>query len=381
MISFSPHFAFRMSQIFVSRDESTEKECQHPLSSVDLVLSDDAEEWILSHASIPTSGSFRPASSLASAFAGLPINGDWELLISMAQSATNSTTIMENHHGRLLDWELIIDVTPCNVNQPHWTKLQSPPIDFTPRRLHTAVAVGNSIFLTGGYSATRRLDDMWRFDFDTNTWTDLTTKHDTGDVVVDNSRRYFPLYGQASFLSPWGLLAYGGMAKYGTRNHGHDMLLFDLFQGDWVPVPVSSHSVIPHSRYLSSIGLLSNNMNSINNKREGPMLLTFGGDGGLLHNAQVDDYGSMANSLFNDIWLLSPSGLRISSSSSTMAQKRQYDLCHWRWIPNSTVFQIWERTCGIIDASSKVEGNWSGEVCHLESILIAAWCHGQYQSL
>jgi len=347
-------------------------------------LSDDAEEWVLSHAGIPTSGSFRPASSLASAFAGLSINGDWELSISMAKPSMNSTTIMDNHHGRLLDWELIIDVTPCNVNQPRWTKLPSPPIDFTPRRLHTAVAVGSSIFITGGYSATRRLDDMWRFDFDTNKWTDLTTVHDTG-VDNSNSQRYPPLYyGQASLLGPWGVLAYGGMTKkYGTRNHG--FLLFDLFQGDWVPVPISSDSDIPHARYLSSIGLLtSKGMNSSNNKNEGPMILTFGGDGGLLHNTQADDHGLVTNSLFNDIWLLLPGGLRIgSSSSSTMAQRSRTDLCRWRNIPNSTTLRDWDGTCGIIIdhplPSSKVGGRKNG-ACHLESVLIAAWCQGQYQS-
>jgi hypothetical protein len=236
---------------------------------------------------------------------------------------------------------------------------------------------------------------MWRFDFDTNTWTDLTTVHDTG-VDNSNSQRYPPLYyGQASLLGPWGVLAYGGMTeKYGTRNHG--FLLFDLFQGDWVPVPISSDSDIPHGRYLSSIGLLtSNGMNSLNNKNEGPMILTFGGDGGFLHNTQADDHGLVTNSLFNDIGLLLPGGLRISSSSSsssTMAQRSRYDdLCRWRNIPNSTTLRDWDGTCGIIIdpslPSSKVGGRKNGSSsaadgggCHLESILIAAWCRGQYQS-
>jgi hypothetical protein len=89
----------------------------------------------------------------------------------------------------------------------------------------------------------------------------MDRSYNTG-VDDSNSHRYLPLYyGQASLLSPWGVLAYGGMTKYGTRNHG--FLLFDLFQDYWVPVPISSDSDIPHARYLSSIGLLtSNNMNS-----------------------------------------------------------------------------------------------------------------------
>ena len=306
----------------------------------------------------------------------------------MAKSATNSTAIImdDRRHGRLLDWELIIDVTPCNANQPRWTRLPSPPIEFVPRRLHTAVAVGGSIFITGGYSATtRRLDDMWRFDFDTNTWTDLTTGVD--------GHRYLPLYyGQASLLGPWGVLAYGGMTKkYGTRNRG--FLLFDLSRDYWVPVPISSsdYSDIPRARYLSSIGLLtSNDMNSSSNENVGPMILTFGGDGGLLHNTRADDdHGLVTNSLFNDIGLLLPGGWRIGSSS-TMAQRGRYDLCHWRNIPNSTTLRDWDGTCGIIIdhplPSSKVGGRKNGSSsadgggCHLESILIAAWCQGQYQS-
>jgi hypothetical protein len=195
-------------------------------------MSDDADDWVLSHASIPKSGTFRPASSLVATFGGSPVDGEWKISISMARPVYYP----EDSHGRLLDWELTIDAKPCAVGRPRWQKMPSPPPGFSPRRLHTAVAVGNSIFITGGF-AKRRLNDMWRFDFDTKLWTDLT-QH----AVVAHGLQ-LPLYGQASFLGPFGLLTYGGMAKYGTQNQGRDLFLLDLFEGDWVSVPISRRNL------------------------------------------------------------------------------------------------------------------------------------------
>ncbi len=138
-----------------------------------------------------------------------------------------------------------------------------------------------------------------------------------------------------------------------------------------VPSSVVSRDGIPHGRYLSKIGMLSN-VNSIyksyNVDGRGPMIVAFGGDGALLHN-------TLANSLFDDVWLLSPGGIGISSSS--MNQQHRDQRCDWRWIPGSTASQIWNSTCG---ADSSVEEDSPGE-CRAESILIAAWCLGQYQPL
>ena len=113
-----------------------------------------------------------------------------------------------------------------------------------------------------------------------------------------------------------------------------------------VPSSVVSRDGIPHGRYLSKIGMLSN-VNSIyksyNVDGRGPMIVAFGGDGALLHN-------TLANSLFDDVWLLSPGGIGISSSS--MNQQHRNQQCDWRWIPGLTASQIWNSTCG---ADSSVE--------------------------
>ena len=123
---------------------------------------DDADDWVLSHASIPKLGTFHPASSLGATFGGLPIDGEWKISISMARPVYYP----EESHERLLDCELTINAKPCAVAHPQWQKLPSPPSGFSPRQLHTAMAVGNSIFIFEGF-AKRRLHDMWHFNFDT----------------------------------------------------------------------------------------------------------------------------------------------------------------------------------------------------------------------
>jgi len=138
-----------------------------------------------------------------------------------------------------------------------------------------------------------------------------------------------------------------------------------------VPSSVVYRDGIPHGRYLSKIGMLSSVdsiYKSYNVDGRGPMIVAFGGDGALLHN-------TLANSLFDDVWLLSPGGIGISSSS--MNQHHRDQRCDWRWIPGSTASQTWNSTCG---ADASEGGDRPGE-CRAESILIAAWCQGQYQSL
>ncbi len=173
------------------------------LSSVDISLSDSAGEWVLSHATIPETGSFRPANSLMDTFYKMPILGEWKISIALAQPVYPEK---ENRDARLLQWELTFDVKSCATSRPLWRKLSNPPNKFSPRRLHTAVAVDNSIFITGGF-AIHRLNDLWRYDYDSNTWVEL-------NPASLSLRGRWPInHGQVSVLGPFGLLAFGGISK------------------------------------------------------------------------------------------------------------------------------------------------------------------------
>ena len=151
------------------------------------------------------------------------MNGEWKLSISVSQPDYSE----EEYEGKLLDWKLHIKSKPCEV-RPKWEKLPMPPSSYSPRRLHTAIAVDKSIFIAGGF-ASRRLSDLWRFDYEANTWTELN-----GAAIRDD----WPLNGQNAILTQYGLLAVGGLAPYGPRSQGHDLWLLDLFEEDWISVPI-----------------------------------------------------------------------------------------------------------------------------------------------
>ncbi len=219
-------------QLYVSSADNLKTKC-HP-ETLNLSFSDHEEESILSRSGIPSTGKFRPASGLAARFQGTDANnGPWELLI-----AQRSPTQEESIIGRLLDWRLILDVTPC-VATAKWERLPSPPDSFEPRRLHASVAVGDSLFISGGFgrasgsAADRRLNDLWRFDYDSRSFTELSASPRDETLSI---------YGQVALLGPFGLLGYGGVAPGGPRPQGKDLWLGDIFENDWVSVPVKHGS-------------------------------------------------------------------------------------------------------------------------------------------
>ena len=212
--------------MFVSSTEYKATECEAGL--VNLVFADDATDSVISTANIPASGKYRGSSRMLNTFEGTLMSGEWKL------SVVSKSIHPDEYMGSLLHWGLRIEAKPC-VAKPRWEKLPSPPAKFTPRRLHTSIAVGNSIFVTGGLSE-RRLTDLWRFDLDSNTWTEL-----------DIAPRKWPLNGQASYLGPFGLLSYGGVAKGGVQNGGQDLRLFDIFDEDWVHLPIHQNNVSVYS--------------------------------------------------------------------------------------------------------------------------------------
>jgi hypothetical protein len=208
------------------------------LSSIDLSLSDSAEEWVLSYATIPETGSYRPANSLMDTFHKLPILGEWKISIALAQPVYPE----ENRGARLLQWELTFDAMSC-ASRPRWRKLSNPPTIFSPRRLHTAVAVDNSIFITGGF-AMHRLNDLWRYDYDSNTWVEL-------NPTSLSSRGRWPInHGQVSVLGPFGLLAFGGISKSMPQQQGRDLRVMNIFDGDWVSVHTPRNESVRDGYYV-----------------------------------------------------------------------------------------------------------------------------------
>ncbi|KAL3804136.1 hypothetical protein HJC23_013655 [Cyclotella cryptica] len=351
-------------KLFISSVQSRNKECNR--STINLTFSDDAKESVLSYSGLPMSGVFRPAGSFISAFGGMLVAGEWTLAIAQSESKDD-----EQNESSLLNWTLHIDAQPCRA-RAKWNKLETSSI-IPPRRLHTTITVGDSIFVIGGYS-NRRLYDLWRFDHDTLTWTELNAA---------SMRKEWPLHGQSALLGPFGVLVYGGLEPGGPR---HDLWLFDFIEVVWSSVSVAQNASVFHEsashhglpyRYLSAMGLLTNTyltykMHNIEGM-PGLLAITFGGDGGLLSNAHNDSKGFTPNSFFDDVWLLSLGGVNIKSPINKRGNKRHY--CKWRLDPNSTAQKSWKRSCGWNAADEEPR-----EECHWRDILTIAWCMDQYQS-
>lgn len=338
---------YRETKLYISSNGSQKNDCH--ASTLNLVFSDKAYDSILSYSDIPTAGEYRPANSLMSMFDSWPVDGEWTVGIAQSQSSH-----LEEHRGRVLDWELRVKGKPCHA-KANWQQL-SRQSNFPPRRMHTAVAIGNSIFVSGGFSD-HHLDDLWRFDYGPNTWTELN---------ASASGKPLPMNGQTALLGQFGLLVYGGIQPLGTKEHLADLWLLDVFENEWSKVPIARNHSMPRGRYLSTIGMCK----SHDVDRMDHVVIVFGGDGGLLHNSYQDSYGFMSNAFFQDVWMLSLGGI-----SGSMKERHREEHCDWRLSLNSTAQREWNASCGWSESKYS-----SPDECSWDEILVMAWCKEQYQS-
>ena len=287
----------------------------------------------------------------------MPIPVEWAIVIARLQPQHDK---MDD--SSLLNWKLFIDVMPCSA-RAKWRKL---PSNLPARRGHNTVAIDNSIFVSGGYS-TGPLNDIWRLDIDSFTWTELKSS---------SEQNLWPRNGQSSILGPFGVLNYGGVEPGGFKEKNHDIMKFDFISKLWTTVPIDVRTSLPDHRYLTSTGLLLKfaMMHDIfdDYQKEGPSMVMFGGDGGLLTNSHENSYGFTSNSFFGDVWILRLRSPLMTKSPENL--KRNH--CDWRLKPNSTVQSLWNRSCGW-----KKHDQEAPQVCRWLDVLIIAWCTEQYQTL
>lgn len=209
-------------------------------------FSDAADATILDHSFIhASSGTFKPVEDFESHFKGELANGQWTLAIHDDKVADNTSTA-----GILYDWTLNLDMDHCDEGI-RWSKLSSnntscergtvvaggelnhlqhcphewwhkhPNIThsnnivFTPRYLHSAIAIGNDIYVVGGF-AHGDIPETWRFNYASRTWIQLHGVHKTKMK-----------YGQSAVLTPYGVIAFGGLTEGGGEGTTNDTSLLD----------------------------------------------------------------------------------------------------------------------------------------------------------
>ncbi|KAH3766918.1 ras family small GTPase [Pelomyxa schiedti] len=122
-----------------------------------------------------------------------------------------------------------------------WTLLDDvegkPP---SPRQLHTAVTVGNHMFVLGGFCSPNNLSDFHRFDFRTLGWEPLPQPPIPATRGASGARVYEQL-----------LAVYGGRTKDGPQN---DLWLFNTVNNSWEHqnLSVTNAEELQLSRYFHS---------------------------------------------------------------------------------------------------------------------------------
>ncbi|EJK67167.1 hypothetical protein THAOC_11836, partial [Thalassiosira oceanica] len=329
-------------KVLVASTESLRGGCEY--SFIDLRLSDGADEWILDGLKFPMKGTFRPANSLFGTFRGIPLEGTWSVAIAQSEKLDLGG---KHDNSTLVGWELSFVTKPCYPSAK-WTTLEVPT-DFKPRRLHTAVAVEDSVFVVGGVS-NQYLEDVWRYDRVLSRWVELKSAPSEGKS---------PRHGQAGMLTPGGaVIAFGGLRPNERLEPSQDVWMMDPFDGgwEWRPIPVLGHGTpqVPYSRYLSSFGLLVKDNVGTHAQWQG---VAFGGE------------GKSGSSLYGDAWLFLPGGIEAGTGRA--------ELCEWRVLPFSTADRSWRNSCGY---DPRDEFGPPPQGCGLLSIFVRAWCKEQYQS-
>ena len=209
--------------------------------NVTLKFDDNSEQLFENHNLIEVPLiSVKPSENIKSHFKGIPIDGQWTLAVY--------DRISDNITGILYDWEMDMSARPCeesirwskmNVSNacdlgivtPGVIKMEECPGNgdsyiqrypekttssniFTPRYSHSAIAIHNNVYVVGGF-AHGDVKETWRLNYASKSWTKLHGSH--------SSNLFF---GQSSVLTPYGIIALGGLAE---AERCHDSLyIYDI---------------------------------------------------------------------------------------------------------------------------------------------------------
>lgn len=214
-----------------------------------VTFTDHAHESMLDYSTrIPHEGEFKAAENMKRHFEGSQTNGAWVLSIYDRD--------IDNMSGTLLGWKLHMNVHYCSEGV-QWTKLSNNSNSceetiitdgkaenrickndckrhtdlkevFYPRYGHTSVAIGNDMFIIGGNSH-QVMTEIWRFNYEMRYW-----------IQLHSSLKRPNFYGQVACLTPYGMIAVGGIRNtlHGTSMI-NNILLYDVMNETEIDLNIS----------------------------------------------------------------------------------------------------------------------------------------------
>lgn len=348
------------------------------------VFDDSATDTTTVCCGAPWTGSYRPLEPLSAQFAGSAAAGVWTLAVYDNE--------IDGLIGTLSDFTITMNVSPCGGPDAAlaWTQVTAggtvPPARFG----HAAVAVGtDQIFIYWGRGASNLnlLGDLYRLDLapaggGAPTWTQLATTSTPAPYLVTP-----PLQGSSLLLSPWGLLAVGGVplqlgsgsrstfgagSGWGTSVES-SVWLMDMGTKQWRKIdaggeatstapslwrdsvpPLTLHETAPEGRRFAAVAVFPP-IETGATEAVGGFLLHGGWDG---------------IRLMGDLWRLDlPATAQTASNAS--------DRCRSKLLVGGTADTLWKSTCSAATSTSAP----GGQMCSFLAAVERAWCLGQSQGL
>jgi hypothetical protein len=342
---------------------------------------------------LPESGSFQAVEPITSQLFGSAVNGLWTLAI--ADSRINNKT------GTLVEWALNFQTQYCtegyqwtllypSVDETSWKRDERMDLEgrstsihsdghfvqfslgdlsrgrFRPRYGHTAIAVGNDVYVIDG-RADELYFDTWRFDYNTRDWTQLKSE----DSFPHRS-------GQSAVLTPFGLLTFGGLDENNERSErkSTDVLRYDILNRTWSKQNLSpSITDIPQWRYLTALCYVGDNHLLIS-----PQELRTASDETLFSNRNPTmimlggDSDSYDQSLLPELWAYSMKENEDNTRTKDYKERKKAFCKTVFFSTNEQGNNRWEWSCGSFGDS------YSETACTWMKLVERAWCLGQFQS-
>lgn len=345
-------------------------------------------------------GIYQPNGRLAE-YIGSSMHGEWTLVVEdMSPDA---------YTGLVHGWSIMFESYPC-VPKMRWTQI-SPVVDATsqipiPRYHAMVLSYQKSLFIYGGRDRLDRpLNDLHRYDADTNRWTALSP------VNFDFIMRTTAAFGYNLVLSSWGLIKFGGYMRQPfmtttSYNYvgGENVYVCDLLTLKWSRVPLVAdkdlreHLALPSlplidqkpmstppMRYLSSAlfipasalhwrqssrpmqdwHLYGGYVESVNANHIGQLadsLLVFGGHSG----ATGSIFDGSSGGQLSDMWQLRFANWSTGGMREELRRKMHH-ACAWRQKPQAAFTQL----C--------LQG--PNSQCDVRNLLLLAWCAGSNQTI
>lgn len=313
---------------------------------------------------------FRPEGRL-SEFVSTTPRALWTLVIE--------DMLVDTFSGRLISWNIDFYLRPCNRRYT-WTEvIPTSTIGYPPNRyLGHALVHDQFLFIFGGRGrGDTILNDLFRYNFLTNTWVELTP------VNFDITLAVSSMVGYSLALTSWGLIRFGGYFRLPTmsvtaQSYSRSIYVLNPVTLHWKMVSFKESTVQPIGRYLTNIVFVPSK--SIKWRSNFSYRL-------LYDQKVVSTHSNFAGSLTDSLFMFgghngASGSIKDGSSGGMLNDMWTMRLSNWsipRFRDTQVAYQHGQCNQGVNRTSCFDSGSY--DPCELRDLLLVAWCNNENQTI